>query len=470
MSEHFPGVPSMKFNPIPEPFRFPAYSAELEQAVARAPRETIRTIQSERLKHVVRYAGEKIPFYQDLWGRQGVDLRQIKTIDDLCKLPTWNVDYQRKNIEENPPWGNCYDPKIVDEIAMMLSTSGTTGTPRLFPVGYNDIPGMRDVMARCYHALGLNNQDLIQVTYTYAPMGAAWAFTWAAQGAGIGLLPASSGRTTDSNRQIDLIRRAGVTALAGTASFLLRLGEVAREANYDPAQWKVRKIIIAGELASAGVRAKLEDIWGAKVYDLFGSVDTLTWSSIDCEASRAQHGEIGAHIWEDACAIEVLDPEGNPVPEGEYGEMCITSWVWRSSPKIRFRSGDLIALRFDQCTCGRTLARMLPVRGRVDHVIRMRATSIYPMAIETAVLRESPTSAEWMAEAMIVGSEERLRITIESNEPSDQSFRLKVETSLRRALNLGAIDVVLCPPKGTSEFTGSGREPKVRRIFDRRHP
>jgi phenylacetate-CoA ligase len=458
----------MTFNAIPEPFRFPGYSAELEKQLARAPREKIRAIQSERLKHVVRYAAEHIPFYKELWAEHGVDVNEINSIEDLAKLPTWNVVNQRENIEKHAPWGNCYNPNIRDEIAVMLSTSGTTGTPRLFPVGYNDIPGMRDIMARCYHALGLGPRDLIQVTFTYAPMGAAWAFTWAAQGAGIGLLPASSGRTTDSKRQIDLIRRAGVTALAGTASFLLRLGEVAREAGHNPAEWAVHTLITAGELSSEGVRAKLEELWGAKVYDLFGSVDTLTWSSHDCEASRQVHGAIGMHIWEDACEIEVLDPDGKHVPDGEYGEMCITSWVWRSSPKIRFRSGDLVAVTRETCSCGRTLARMLPVRGRVDHVIRMRATNIYPMAIEKAVLDASPGSAEWMAEACNDEKGERLRITIECETPSDENLRAKVENSIREKLNLSVVDVILCPPKATAEITGSGREPKVRRVFDKR--
>src|SRR4029077_748949 len=139
----------------------------------------------------------------------------------------------------------------------------------------------RDNMARCLHAFGLGSRDLIQVTFTYATMGAAWAFTWGAQGAGVGVLPASSGRTTDSVRQIDLMRRSGVTALAGTASFLLRLGEVAREQGFDPSTWPVRTVITAGELSSIGAPKSLEGMWGAKVYDLFGSVDTLTWGSMD---------------------------------------------------------------------------------------------------------------------------------------------------------------------------------------------
>ncbi|MBV9784160.1 MAG: AMP-binding protein [Acidisphaera sp.] len=458
----------MEFDLLPEPFRFAGYGQDLEANLARAPVEVIRQCQAKRLLHVVRYAAETIPFYQDLWREAGADWRSVRSVDDLHDLPTWNVEHQRRNIEEKPPWGDCYNPEISDEIAMMLSTSGTTGTPRLFPVGYGDIPGMRDIMARCFHYLGLNNRDLLHVTFTYAPMGAAWAFTWAAQGAGIGLLPASSGRTTESRRQIDLIRRAGVTVLAGTASFLTRLAEVAVEEGQDPSAWKVRKIVIAGELASVGVRAKLESLWNAPVYDLFGSVDTLTWSSIDCEASRCAHGAIGAHIWQDACEIEVLDPEGNQVPDGEYGEMCITSWVWRSSPKIRFRSGDLVGVERSQCSCGRTLARMLPPRGRVDHVIRMRATSIHPMAIEQAILDAAPGCTEWIAEALQEAGSDRLRVTIETETPSDEALRSTVQAALRAKLNLGMIDIVLSPPHGTAELTGSGREPKVKRVFDRR--
>lgn len=453
---------------IPEPFRFPKYSPELETHLSYASRERVRAIQSARLRHIVEHAAKEIPFYRDLWKREKVDIREIQTIDDLVKLPTWNVETQRRTIEECPPYGNCYSSELDGDIAFMLSTSGTTGVPRLFPVGYKDLPGFQDIMARCYHSVGLTSRDLMQVTFTYATMGAAWACTWAAQGAGVGLLPASSGRTTESARQVDLIRRAGVTGLTGTASFILHLAEVAQRQGYDPSEWKVRTIITAGELASPGTRKAIEQAWGAKCYDLFGSVDTLTWSSIDCEASRAKHGALGMHMWEDACKIEVLDPDGKPVPPGEYGEMCITSWAWRTSPKIRFRSGDLIAVKEEPCECGRTLARMMPVAGRVDHVLRLNATTIFPMAIENAILGAAPHLSEWVAEAVLAERGDRLTIRVETSNIDDTSLRDRLTLEIGKKLNLRALELTLVPPGSTADITGAGKEPKVRRIFDRR--
>ena len=450
---------------FPEPFRFARYDETLERDLMRAPRDQIRKYQSERLLHLVKYAYQKIPFYRELWDAAGFRPEGVQSIDDLPSIPTWNVNNQRASIEKNPPFGSYCTEDVRNDVAFMLSTSGTTGTPRLAMVGNSDLPGMMDIMSRAYRWIGLGPGDLIQITFTYAPLGAAWCCARAAQAAGVGVLASSSGRTTSSDRQIELMRLAGVTALIGTASYLLHLAEEARRMGYDPAMFKVRKVITAGELSSAATRKSLEEIWNARVYDLFGSVDTLTWSSLDCDASRAEHGALGMHIWEDACVIEVLDDNGKPVPPGEYGEMCVTSWVWRSSPKIRFRTGDLIAVQTDLCKCGRTLARMMPVAGRVDHVLRMRATHIYPMALESAILAAVKKPVEWLAEAV---NGDRLSVKIESERPDNEDTRVSLENDLRKRLALNSVDVALVGTGSTAEITGAGRDPKVRRVFDRR--
>jgi phenylacetate-CoA ligase len=388
--------------------------------------------------------------------------------DDLSKLPTWDVHDQRESIEAHPPFGSHYTLDELCDIAYILSTSGTTGVPRLVPVTRRDVLGMQDVMARCFQCLGLGPGDLIQVTFTYATMAAAWACTWAAEGAGVGIVPASSGRTTPSDRQIDLIRRAGVTAIVGTPSYILHLAEAARSDGYDPSTWKVRTIITAGEISSPGTRAALERAWGARVYDLYGTVDTLSWSCLDCEASRQAYGRLGMHVWEDTCLIEALDPDGNPVSPGEYGEMCITSWVWRSSPRIRFRTGDAVAVVTEPCECGSTLARLLPVAGRVDDMLRIHAQNIFPMAIENALQLVLPDIKEWLVEAVTTEKGDRLLIRVERPTPHDAASRERLEREVRRTLNLEAASVALVPPGATAAMTGAGTEPKVRRVFDRR--
>lgn len=458
----------MTYPLIREPFRFPSYDANLEELLCRASRDEIHRVQSERLRHVVDYAYRNVAFYKRLWGDAGIEPGDIRSIDDLEKLPTWNVDTQRADIEANPPFGSIYLDDIQDDIAIVLSTSGTTGVPRLAPVSYRDLPGMKDNFGRVYQYYGLTAGDRIQISFTYATMGAAWACTWAAEAAGIGVIPASSGRITSSERQVDLIRRGGATALTGTASFLLHLANTAVDLGYDPSEWDVAKIITAGELSSPSVRKQLENLWGAKVYDLFGSVDALTWTSCDCEASRAVQGRLGMHIWEDVCAIEVLDLDGNPVTPGEYGEMCITTWSFRTSPRIRFRTGDLTAVRTDQCDCGRTLARLMPLAGRVDHTLRIHAQNVFPMALENAVLGAADSIGEWYAEAVAVEGKDRLRIHIEHSDPADEAFRERVEGKLRHQLNLGVVDVVLGSAGSTAAQTGAGSEQKIRRIFDRR--
>ncbi|MGE0735118.1 MAG: phenylacetate--CoA ligase family protein [Alphaproteobacteria bacterium] len=453
---------------IPAPFRFPPYDAAFEKNLCRASRDEIRAVQSERIRHLAQYAYENVPFYRARWRHAGVNPQDIRSIDDLAKIPSWNVDDQRADMDAHPPFGSFYGADFANDTSFILSTSGTTGMPRLSAVSFRDMPGLKDNFGRVYRYLGLGPKDLMHITFTYATMGAAWACTWAAEAAGIGIVPASSGRITASERQIDLIRRAGVTAITGTASFILHLANTAIDLGYDPASWKVRTIITAGEIASESVRQRLEQLWGAKVFDLFGSVDALTWVCCDCEASRAVHGKLGMHIWEDICTVEILGADGRPLPSGEYGEMCITTWSLKTSPRIRFRTGDVTAVRTDICACGRTLARLMPISGRADHTLRIHAQSIFPMALENAVLSADEGIKEWYAEAVAVDGKDRLRIHIEHTLADDQHYRAKIEASLRHRLNLGSTDIVLHAPGSTASITGAGAEQKIRRIFDRR--
>ena len=454
---------------MPAPFRFQAYDSDLERSLCRASRDEIQRVQTERIQHLLDYCYANVPFYKERWDHKGFKPADFKSAEDLMKVPSWDVNDQRTDLEAHPPFGSYYTSDALTDTAILLSTSGTTGVPRLMPVSFRDLPGLKDNFGRVFRYYGLGSGDLIHITFTYATMGAAWACTWAAEAAGVGVVAASNGRVTSSERQIDLIRRAGVTALMGTSSFLLHLANTALEQGDNPSRWKVRKIITAGEISSPAVRQQLEELWGAKVYDLFGSVDVLTWICCDCDESRAHHGRDGMHIWEDICKIEILDASGKPVPDGEYGELCITSWSFRTSPRVRFRTGDFSAVKSNRCACGRTLARLMPIAGRVDHTLRIHAQSIYPMALESAVLSSATGIKEWYAEALEESGKDRLYIHIEHAEQADDTFRARVEETLRRSLNLGMIEVILHPPGATQSVTGAGQEQKIRRIFDRRH-
>jgi phenylacetate-CoA ligase len=447
-------------------YRSPRYSQELEEQLCKQPREKIKEIQSVRFKQVVRYAWDNIPFYRWLWGEAGVSPDQIHSIDDIQKLPTWNKNTQRMMIEKNPPFGNYYTFTELSEASMIVSTSGTTGLPVMMPIKEDDIPGLQDTWARTMAFAGVNSSDIVQNVFTFSTMGGSWCGALAAVGVGATVLPTSSGKTTPSIKQLQWIKQAGVTVMYGTASYLLHLAHLAETEGIDLASSTVRILVTAGEMVSEGTRKEIEKLWGAKHYDLYGTVDTMTWSSINCDHSRSQFGTTGMHVWEDFGLIEVLDPDGKRVANKEYGNMTVTSWAWKNSPRIRFSTGDRVAVDDTPCSCGRTLARMLPIQGRVDDCIRIKGQNIFPMGIENLLLSMEAGISEYIVEVDSPEGRDQITLVIEHPEGHEQ-LSAKIRDKFTSTFNVTP-NVRMVSPGSTAERTGAGKETKVKRIFDKR--
>jgi phenylacetate-CoA ligase len=447
-------------------FRSPRYSEELEQQLCRQPREKIKEIQSQRFKQVVNYAWDNIPFYKWLWSEAGVSPEHINTIDDIQKLPTWNKNTQRLMIEKNPPFGNYYTFSRLSDANFIVSTSGTTGLPVMMPLKGDDIPGLQDTWARTMGFIGVTSEDIVQNTFTFGTMGGAWCGFGAGLGVGATILPTSSGKTTPSVKQVQWIKQAGVTVMYGTASYLKHLAKVAQNEGVDLPSSSVRILITAGEMSSGAMRKEVEELWGAKVYDLYGTVDTMTWTSINCDHSRSQYGNLGMHIWEDFGLIEVLDNNDKQVPNQEYGNMTITSWAWRNSPRIRFSTGDRVATDDTPCSCGRTLARLLPIEGRVDDMIRIKGQNIFPLGIEDLLKSSNFGIHEYTVEVDSHNGLDELTLVIEQ-ENNDQNMREEIAQRFTSRFNVTP-NVKFVPLGSTAAVTGVGKETKVKRIFDRR--
>jgi len=446
-------------------YRSPRYSPELEQSLCRQSRENIRQIQTKKFKQAVEHAWNHVPFYRWFWGEAGVHPGHISTIDDIVKLPVWNKQIQKMFIEKHPPFGNFYTFDRLEDANFIVSTSGTTGDPVIMPLKEEDIPGLQDTTARTFGFIGIHSKDIVQVLFTYSTMGAAWACTWAAQGVGATVLPASSGKTTPSLRQVSWIRQAGVTVLIGTPSYIRHLADVAMQEGIDPAATAVRIVVTAGEIASEEMRKEIEKLWNAECYDLYGTVDTMSWLAVDCNHGRKNYGASGKHIWEDTVLIEALDENGKRCPNGEYGNMTITSWSWKNSPRIRYSIGDAVAVDETPCACGRTLARMLPIRGRMDDVIRFHGQNIYPLAVDNFLKSFNKGFDEYMVELVNDGGSDKLFVTIEypfATTELEHTLRERFVATFNVTPTIRFVS-----PGTTAKFTGSGREPKVKRFFDR---
>jgi len=423
-----------------------------------------RSAQDAEVRALVAWAAENTSFYPRLWSAAGVDWRDIRGVDDLPRLPTWSVDEQRASLAEHPPFGgHAVDPG--DELALVISSGGTTGHPRLMPVSHEDRERARAVMSRGIALMGVGPSDLVQITWPIGTTLAAWAFAWAAEGVGAALLPASGGRNVPSERQLDYIEHAGPTVLAATATYAFRLADLACERGLDLAASSVRLIILSGETVSPTTRAQLAERWGAEVADLYGNSDLLSWPAVDCRYAMATHGGEGKHVWEDWAVLETLDGDDRPTSDGGLGNLTVTTWVWKSTPKIRYRTNDAVTLRRGECPCGIAGLLMSPVSGRYDDMLKIRGVNLWPLDIEHALKTAAPGVAEYVAFAERAASEEWLAVDVEevpSTPPADE-----LAMTVSRLLNVRTT-VAYVPVGSTAAITGAGERPKVRRSFDRR--
>jgi phenylacetate-CoA ligase len=270
-------------------------------------------------------------------------------------------------------------------------------------------------------------------------------------------------------RQLDFIRRFGVTAMYCSVTYSRILAAAARERGIDPAELGVSKVLAAGEVISPPVRRALEATWNARMYDFYGTMETMVWSSLDCEASREAGGELGMHIWSDAIVIEVLDEAGEPCAPGEFGDMTVTSWISSVGPKVRYRMGDRVAIVTDPCPCGLDTPRMLPVVGRMDDMIRISGQNVWPSAVEDVLRRSAPAVEEYVVLARRTDTRDILLIQLEIADPDRGTDGLIADVAREFKAALGVTPRVECVGLGaTSRLTGAGHELKVRRVFDQR--
>jgi phenylacetate-CoA ligase len=446
---------------------YPWRSEDVRASYARPVAERQADL-DRRLVAAYQRAWDHNAFYRELWEKHGLTRDGFIGRDDLGSLPTCDITDMRRSIAEKPPFGSHASLRPDDRVAMIQTTGGTTGFPRPILVGETDIPGIADLAARVLAGIGMVEGDVFQVTPTFSTHGAAWIATWGAQRVGATLLPTSGGSTTPSIRQVEMMQMFGTTILFATPAYARILAETAESRGIDPRQLPVRVLLIAGEVTTPAARNQLAELWGAEIYDLYGTMETLVWSSSDCAASAAAGGDLGMHVWDDAIVIEVLDEEGHPVAPGEYGDMTVTSWINGAAPKFRYRMGDRIALTDEPCPCGLPSPRMLPVAGRVDDMLRINAQNIWPVNIEDVLRRVAPEVGEYVAIAERVGARDRLRLLVECAAPTwgpEAEKRLAVEFKATLAVS---VEVETVPAGATAPHTGAGSLIKMKRIVDLR--
>ncbi len=346
-----------------------AYGFHNENIETASPDE-LRSVQDGRLRRIVRYVWEKSPVLRRKIEKAGVDACNFRGLDDLPSLPTMSKEDFRNGY---PLAMCCVDRRQIVEMHM---SSGSTGTPVVMPYTRADIDQWGECMARCFRMAGAQPGDVVQITPSFGLFNGGFGFYHGAQQAGLFVIPTGAGNTP---RQIKLARDLGTRVLTGVVSYGIRIMEVLAEQKESLPDLKIG--IFGAETFSDSLKKKLADGLGIEVFDIYGMTETggVGTLGLDCCAHD------GIHVWEDHYIIEIIDQEtGKQVPDGQIGELVVTSLTREALPVIRFRTGDLTRiLSRDKCACGRTHVRIAPIVGRLDDMLIVKGVNFFPRRSST---------------------------------------------------------------------------------------
>ncbi len=338
-----------------------------------ASQEEIRSIQNEKLVKQVKHVWENVPYYRKKMEEKGITPDDIKSVDDLHKLPFLS----KKDLRDAYPYGLLGKP--LKECVRMHSTSGTTGKRVVAFYTQHDIDLWEDCCARAIMAAGGTDEDVCQIAYGYGLFTGGAGLDGGSHKVGCLTVPASSGNT---DRQIMFINDLSATILCCTPSYAAYLSERFKELGYGPDDITLKAGIFGAEAWSEEMRQDIQNTLGIKAYDIYGLTE-LSGPGVAFECSAQD----GMHINEDHFIAEIIDPETEEVlPEGEQGELVFTAIDKEAFPMIRYRTRDICKLTREKCSCGRTHVKMAKPMGRSDDMLIIRGVNVFPSQIETVLL------------------------------------------------------------------------------------
>ncbi len=384
-------------------------------------RELLEKIQVERLRKTVQRIKEKNRKYWEKIGK--VEPKDIKSLNDLKKLPFLT----KEDLRQNYPFGLACGEKC--EFVRFHMSSGTTGTPVVNPYTPNDVEQWGEVMARCLSAAGLNYTDVLQITPSFGLFNGGFGFHYGAEKIGCFVVPIGPGR---SLLQLKFMKDFGTTALAGIASYAIRLLEVAKEEGFDFSETNLKVGIFGAEVWSDEMRRYIEREMGIETFDIIGMTETGgVGLGIDCSAHS------GIHVWEDHYIVEIIDPEtGEVLPDGEEGELVVTTLTREGLPLIRYRTRDITkVVSRDRCDCGRTHLRLDRIKGRTDDMLKVKGVCFYPRQVEEVIMKYPEVLPNYQIIIGKVEGKDTVEVVIES-ERQDESLKERIEEEIYSLLGL----------------------------------
>lgn len=429
------------------------YQPELETM----SREELEKLQLNRLKDLVKRVYEKIPFYKESFDAAGVKPEDIRSLNDITKLP-FTI---KQDLRDAYPYKMFAVPQ--SEVVRIHCSSGTTGTATVVGYTKHDLEVWGDCFARFLYAADCDKNATIQIAYGYGLFTGGLGAHTGGETAGCTVLPMSTGNT---KRQVRLMHDFNADCLCCTPSYALNIADVAYEEGFNPADdFKIHSAILGAEPCSEGMRKEIERKLGVRVHDIYGLSEVMG-PGVACECEKQN----GLHVCEDHFIIEVVDPKTlQPVPDGEWGEVVFTTLSKDCSPLIRYRTRDISRILEGECECGRTFRRMDRIAGRTDDMLIIRGVNVFPSQIEEEIVSFPEIAAQYQLILTTKGTLDHVQLQVETvpEFPFDEVRRLEqLKKDLQKALkdNLQvAVEVKIVEPKTIERSEG-----KAKRIIDLR--
>lgn len=429
-------------------------------------RDELRTLQNERFLSVLKFAW-KVPFYQRLWGAAGITQADIRSLDDIYKVPTYSKSDLMASVEQFPPIGDFHGidahPDGARPQIVIQTTSGTTGKPQPLLFGPKSREVQNLLLARTYLLHGMRQEDVVHSVYGFGMVnGGHYVRESIVHWVGAQVLSAGTGAETRSAQQVALMRDFNATVLVGFGDFVMRLSEVARESGIEPGR-DIRLRMISGFFGPDGHESISEAWGGCKVYDTYGVGDT---GIIAVEVPDQSY----RFIMEDAQYVDIVDPEsGAPVDVGTRGNIvCTCLFKDDIFPIIRFNTQDMTEEIAGTSPTELPFRRIFGFAGRSDNMVKLRGINVYPTAIGAILSAGSSDFAgEYICELDRVGGREEMIVIAEIRAEPSEALRQQYEQLLRTRVGV-AVKVAFARPGELSPQTGVETRQKPIRLLDRR--
>ena len=362
--------------------------------------DEMRALQGRRLHKIVKYVYHNVPFYRNKLQQMDVTPDDIRSIEDIHKLPFTT----KQDLRDNYPFGLQAAPK--SEVIRVHASSGTTGNPTIVGYTRKDIEVWSECMTRCLTAYGVSRDDIFSVAYGYGLFTGGLGAHYGVENLGAAVVPTSTGNT---EKHVRLIRDLGITGIACTPSYALYLAETMDHMGISKNDIRLRVGAFGAEPWTESMRTEIESRLGLKGFNLYGLSEIMgPCVSYECQEQN------GSHICEDHFFPEIIDPETlQPLPYGEVGELVFTTLTKEGMPLLRYRTKDLCSLMNDPCPCGRTSVRMGRILGRSDDMLIIRGINVFPSQVESVVLSMPEFAPRYLLVIDRVNNLDTLQVQVE---------------------------------------------------------